>query len=288
VTASERRAAVAQVTAAHGFSERRALRFTGFPRATVRYRTRRPEQALLREKIKAHAEDRPRWGYRRIHVLLTREGWKVNRKRVHRLYRLEGLAVRRKGKRRRSQSPRPLREELTGPNQRWCLDFMSDTLASGRTFRCLNIVDEFNRECLAIDVAHSIPSVRVIEVLEQLREERGLPAVLISDNGSEFTSRAFDAWAYARGVKHDFIQPGKPIQNAFIESFNGSFRDECLNLHWFKSLADARRVIESWREDYNQVRPHSSLGGLTPQAWSEQHIGCDASLATPVGRTVNK
>lgn len=288
MTAPERRAAVAQITAAHQLSERRALRFTGFPRATVRYRCRRPEQALLREKIRAHATDRPRWGYRRIQVLLAREGWRVNLKRVHRLYRLEGLAVRRKGKRRRSEAPRPLRDELTGPNQRWCLDFMSDTLASGRTFRCLNIVDEFNRECLAIHVAHSIPSVQVIQVLEQLRDERGLPGVLITDNGSEFTSRAFDAWAYARGVKHEFIQPGKPIQNAFIESFNGSFRDECLNLHWFQSLADARSTIESWREDYNTVRPHSSLDGCTPRAWAQQHISCDASLATPAGTAVNK
>jgi putative transposase len=288
VTASERRAAVRQVTVAYEISERRALRFTGFPRATVRYRTRLPEQALLRERIRMHAGQRPRWGYRRIHVLLTREGWRVNEKRVHRLYRLEGLAVRRKGKRRRSESPRPVREEITGPNQRWCLDFVSDTLASGRTFRCLNILDEYNRECLAIDVAHSIPSRRVLEVLEQLREERGLPAVLISDNGSEFTSRVFDAWAYARSVKHEFIQPGKPVQNAFIESFNGSFRDECLNLHWFQSLADARHTIERWRTDYNEVRPHSSLRGMTPKTWDRNDDSRVASLATPAGTAVRK
>jgi len=223
---------VQQVRSKLGISERRALRWTGFPRASVRYQSRRPEQALLRERIRAHAADRPRWGYRRIHVLLDREGWRINEKRVHRLYRDEGLAVRRRGKRKRSTAPRVVREPILAPNRRWCLDFVSDTLSNGRTFRCLNIVDEFTRECLGVYVAHSIPSVAVIEALERLREERGLPEVLVSDNGSEFTSRAFDAWAYARGVKMEYIQPGKPVQNAFIESFNGSFRDECLNLHW--------------------------------------------------------
>lgn len=254
----------------------------------MRYQSRRPEQALLRERIRAHAADRPRWGYRRIHVLLMREGWRVNRKRVYRLYRQADLAVRRKGKRKRSQAPRLVREGLTRVNQRWCLDFMSDTLSHGRTFRCLSVLDEFTRECLAVLVAHSIPSVAVIEVLEQLREEHGLPEVLISDNGSEFTSRAFDAWAYARGVKLRYIEPGKPVQNAFIESFNGSLRDECLNLHWFGSLAQAKRLIESWRQDYNQVRPHSSLKGLTPQAWAERHTGGVAPLATPTGATVRE
>ena len=288
MTAAERRVVVQKVCAAQGISERRAVRWTGFPRATVPYQSRRPEQALLRERIRAHAAERPRWGYRRIHILLLREGWKVNRKRVQRLYREEALAVRRKGKRRRSQVPRPVREDLTAVNQRWCLDFVSDTLSSGRTFRCLCIVDEFTRECLAIEVAHSIPSLRVIEVLERLREERGLPAILISDNGSEFTSRAFDAWAYARSVKLSYIQPGKPVQNAFIESFNGSFRDECLNLHWFGSLADAKRVIEQWRDDYNRVRPHSSLAGLTPEAWAEQHAFGVAPLATPAGTAVRE
>lgn len=147
---------------------------------------------------------------------------------------------------------------------RWSMDFVSDTLSAGRRFRCLTVIDEFSRECLVIHVAHSIPAARVIEVLERLREERGLPAVIVTDNGSEFTSRAFDAWAYARGVKIDFIQPGKPVQNAFIESFNGTLRDDCLNLHWFLSLRDAQTTIEDWRRDYNEFRPHSSLGGLTP------------------------
>lgn len=240
----------------------------------MRYRGMREPQEELRARIKELAAERPRWGYRRIHLLLRREGWAVNRKRVERLYRAEGLAVRRRGRRRRSQVTWPVREVLGRPNVRWSLDFVSDTLSNGRTFRCLSIVDEFSRECLAIHVAHSIPALRVIDVLEQLRVERGLPEVMITDNGSEFTSRAFDAWAYARGVKIRYIQPGKPVQNCYIESFNRTFRDECLNLHWFVSLADARRTIEAWRVDYNRVRPHSSLGYLTPEEFIDvQSLG---------------
>lgn len=271
MTARERRRVVGQVQAAQGISERRAIRFTGFPRSTIRYRSRREPQEELRERIRALAGERPRWGYRRIHTLLRREAWAVNRKRVQRLYREEGLAVRRKGKRRRSQVPRPIREPLGQPNKRWSLDFASDTLSNGRTFRCLTVLDEFSRECLAIHDSHSIPAVRVIEVLERLREERGLPEIIITDNGSEFTSRAFDAWTYARGIKIEYIQPGKPVQNCFVESFIGSFRDECLNLHWFISSTDARRTIELWRQDYNRVRPHSSLGDLTPEEFVKKN-----------------
>ena len=279
MTARERRRVVERVQAAAGVSERRAIRFTGFPRSTIRYRSLRGPQEALRGRIRELAGQRPRWGYRRLHTLLCREGWAVNRKRVQRLYREEGLAVRRRGKRRRSQVPRPVRRPLSGPNERWSLDFMSDTLSSGRTFRCLTIVDEFSRECLAIHVAHSIPAVRVIEVLERLREERGLAPLLVTDNGSEFTSRAFDAWAYARGVRIDYIQPGKPVQNCFIESFNGTLRDECLNLHWFLTLEDAKRTIESWRTDYNRVRPHSSLRGLTPAEYAFHHSPGEKDLA---------
>ena len=271
MTARERRRVVAKVRAAKGISERRAIRWTGFPRSTIRYRSVGPTQDELRARIRALALERPRWGYRRIHVLLRREGWTVNRKRVYRLYRDEGLGVRRKGKRKRSQVPRIERAPLGGPGERWSLDFVHDTLSSGRSLRCLTVMDEFSREALAIHVAHSIPSVRVIEVLERLRTERGLPKVLVTDNGSEFTSRAFDAWAYARGVKLHYIQPGKPTQNCFIESFNGPLRDECLNLHWFPALSHARRIIEGWRKDYNEARPHSSLGDLTPSEFISTH-----------------
>lgn len=267
-----------RIQAAAGIGERRAIRFTGFARSTMRYRSVREPQDALRARIRELADQRKRWGYRMIYTVLRREGRPVNRKRVQRLYREEGLAVRRRGKRRRSQSPRPVRQRLGGPNERWSMDFMSDTLSSGRRFRCLTIIDEFNRESLAIHVAHSIPAVRVIEVLERLREERGLPNVIVTDNGSEFTSRAFDTWAYAREIKIDYIQPGRPVQNAFVESFNGTLRDDCLNMHWFLSLADAKRTIEEWRQDYNKVRPHSSLGGLTPAEYTgdpspdEEHL----------------
>ena len=228
MTTGERRQVVERVQAAAGVSERKAIRFTGFLSSTMRYRSVRPPQEELRERIKALAAERPRWGYRLIWNRLQREGWPVNHKRVQRLYREEGLAVRRRGRKRRSQVPRTPRISPTRPNERWSMDFMSDTLSSGRRFRCLTILDEFNRESLAIHVAHSIPAAGVIEVLERLREEKGLPTTIVTDNGSEFTSRAFDAWAYARGVQLEYIQPGKPTQNAFIESFNGTFRDDCL------------------------------------------------------------
>jgi putative transposase len=270
VTAQERRRVVENIRAAAGVSERRAIRFTGFPASTMRYKSLRDPQEELRARIKALAAQWPRWGYRYIHDLLRREGWAVNRKRVQRIYREEGLAVRRKGKKRRSQAPRVVRTPLSGPNERWTMDFMSDALSSGRRFRCLTVLDEFNRESLAIHVAHSIPAAGVIEVLERLRDERGLPETIVTDNGSEFRSRAFDAWAYARGVRIHYIEPGKPVQNCFIESFNGTFRDDCLNMHWFRSLPDARRTIEAWRKIYNEVRPHSSLGRLTPREFGER------------------
>jgi putative transposase len=264
VTTAERRQVVARVQGAAGVSERRAVRYTGFPRATIRYRSVRPPQTALRERIGELARERPRWGYRWIHRLLVREGWPVNRKRVQRLYREDGLAVRRRRKRRRSGIPRPVRPPLSGPNQRWSLDFVQDALSSGRRFRCLTVLDEFTREAVAIHVAYSIPAPSVIAVLERVRVERGLPTVVITDNGSEFRSRAFDAWAYSRDVRLDFIQPGKPQQNGFIESFNGTLRDDCLNLHWFPSLDRARVTIEAWRQDYNRIRPHGSLGERTP------------------------
>jgi putative transposase len=279
VTARERRRVVGKLQAARDISERRALRWTGFPRSSVRYRSTRPPQEELRDRIRELALERPRWGYRRIHILLGREGWAVNRKRVQRLYREQGLAVRRRGKRRRSQVARPVRAPLGRANERWSLDFITDALSNGRRFRCLVVLDEFTRQALAIEVAHSIPSARVIEVLERLRSERGLPSVIITDNGSEFTSRAFDAWAYARGVKLEYIQPGKPVQNCFIESFNGSLRDECLNLHWFVSLRDAQEAIERWRVDYNQIRPHSSLGERTPEEFASDTLGSGEASA---------
>jgi putative transposase len=214
--------------------------------------------------MKAVAYERPRFGYRRLHVMLRREGLMVNHKRVYRLYRLEGLAVRRKKRKRialLSRKPLPVGY---GPNERWSMDFMWDQLADGRSFRTLNIVDNFTRESLAIEVDVSLPGLRVTRVLDQLAEMRGLPKSIVMDNGPEFTGRELDAWAYRHGVALAFITPGKPTQNGYAESFNGKFRDECLNQHWFISLNDARRKIEDWRQDYNHVRPHSSLGNSPP------------------------
>jgi len=214
--------------------------------------------------LQAHAAERPRFGYRRLHTLVRREGLQVNHKRVYGVYRGAGLQVRR---RRRKRLTRGQRVPLPAPSrrgERWSMDFMADTLADGRGFRTLNVVDDFTRECVAIEVDRSLPGLRVVRVLDRLAETVGLPAVLVLDNGPEFSGRALDTWAYARRVHLRFIRPGKPIENAFVESFNGKFRDECLNEHWFASVTEARTLIEAWRVDYNTVRPHSALGGETP------------------------
>lgn len=187
------------------------------------------------------------------------------------------------------QASRPVRTPPTGPNQRWSMDFVSDSSSSGRRFRCLNIFDEFNRESVAQHAARSIPAVRVIEILERLRQDRGLPEAIVTDSSSEFTSHAFDARAYARGIRHELMHPGKPVQNCFVESFNGTFRDDCLNLHWFTassprdpapaSIEDAAPTIEAWRRDYNEVRPHSSLDWLTPSEYGTLHQQREEALA---------
>ena len=211
--------------------------------------------------------------YRRLHILLEREGLVVNHKRVHRIYRAAGLQVRR---RHRKRLTRAERIPLPVPDQRlarWSMDFPVDTLADGRGFRTLNIVDDFTRECLAIEVDRSLPGLRVARVLDRLHATIGLPPSIVVDNGPEFAGRTLDAWAYARGVTLRFIRPGKPVENAYIESFNGKFRDECLNEHWFVSLADAQATIEAWRVDYNTVRPHSSLDGATPEHFAKTTEG---------------
>jgi len=214
------------------------------------------------------AARRPRFGYRRLTILLRREGWVANHKRVYRVYRQEGLAVRRKRRKKLAAGARVVLPLPVRPNERWSMDFMGDTLASGRTFRTLNIVDDASRECLAIEVDTSLSGCRVTRVLDRIAATRPLPVMIVSDNGPEFTSKVLDAWAYARRVQLHFIRPGKPVENAFVESFNGKFRDECLNENWFLGLADAREKIETWRLDYNQVRPHSSLGDRTPTEYA--------------------
>ena len=263
---------------AHGFSERRACRLVGMARTSCRYeRQLQGEEEKLRARLCTLAGERPRFGYRRLTVLLRREGWAVNHKRVYRLYREAGLGVRRRKRKRIGAVERQALAIPTQQNERWSMDFISDALSAGRKFRSLNIVDDFNRECLAAEVDTSLTGARVVRVLERLREFRGLPRILVMDNGPEFAGQALDVWAYEQGVKLHFIDPGKPVQNAFIESFNGRMRDECLNEHWFVSLREARETIEAWRRDYNEVRPHTALGNRTPQEFT----ACGAALRSP-------
>ncbi|AMD47375.1 hypothetical protein H558_14885 [Bordetella holmesii H558] len=212
-----------------------------------------------------------RYGYRRIHVLLRREGWQANHKRIWRLHSLAGLSVRKRKRKRIAATERVVRPAAIAPNQSWSMDFVADGLAYGRRFRCLTIVDDYTRECLAIEVDTSLPGLRVAMVLQRLAEMRGLPRSITVDNGPEFAGRALDAWAYQAGVKLSFIRPGKPVENAYIESFNGKFRDECLNEHWFLSLRQAKSLIENWRVEYNTDRPHSALGYLTPAQFVQAH-----------------
>jgi putative transposase len=257
-----------------GTSLRRACRMIGLSTATWRYqRQSDPTNRTLLERLKAHAADRPRFGYRRLHTLVDREGLRVNHKRVYGVYRDAGLQVRRRRRKRLTRGQRVPLPLPTRRGERWSMDFMVDTLADGRGFRTLNIVDDYTRQCVAIEVDRSLPGLRVVRVLDRLAETIGLPDILVMDNGPEFSGRALDTWAYARGVQLRFIRPGKPIENAFVESFNGKFRDECLNEHWFASVAEARMLIEAWRVDYNTVRPHSALWGATPEQFANSLCG---------------
>ena len=232
----------------------------------MRYQRRiRSDEPAVRERLRALAAERPRWGYRRLHLLLKRELGVINHKRVKRLYRLEGLAIRRRARKRVARPPRGATTTPSWrPGETWAMDFMQDVLADGRRFRTLNVLDLVTRECLAIEVDTSLPGQRVVRLLEQLVLWHGAPKQITLDNGPEFTGQALDIWAYQRHVRLDFIDPGKPTQNGHLESFNGKFRDECLNVHWFRSLAEAQRLIENWRQSYNTERPHSALCGRTP------------------------
>lgn len=252
-----------------GRSERGACRVVGLSRSTWQYRAnRKRDDEPLKAAIRKIAEKRRRFGQERILLVLRREGWKDNHKRVSRVYGELGLSLRLKRRQKRSASVRVPMPAATGPNQAWTMDFVHDRLASGRVFKCLTVVDEFTRECLAIEVDFGLTGERVTRVLDRLIEQRGKPAGIRSDNGPEFAGNALDAWAYRQGVKLDFIQPGKPTQNAFIESFNGRLREECLNDNQFQTLVEAQVVIEVWRKDYNEERPHGSLNGLTPSEFA--------------------
>jgi len=246
-------------------SIRRACRALPVERSTYHYRSRRAGQAQLIERIREIAATRVRYGYRRIHVLLRRQGWQVNAKRVYRLYREIGLQLRNKAPKRRVKAKlREDRRPATRSNETWAMDFVHDQLATGTKLRVLTIVDTFSRFSPAIEPRFNFRGADVVEVLERVGREVGFPAAIRVDQGSEFVSRDLDLWAYQRGVTLDFSRPGKPTDNAFIESFNGKFRAECLNTHWFMSLDDARRKCEAWRRDYNEERPHSAIGNKTP------------------------
>lgn len=278
MTTTARRAVVGFLQESYELSQRRACTALGFLRSTCRYLCRRRDNVKLRARLKELALKRPRFGYRRLWTLLRRERIAVNHKRVHRLYREEGLQVRRRRRKRTSAVRNPLLAP-SRPNERWSIDFMRDTLGDARTFRTFNVVDDLTRECPAIEVAKSIPGARVTRVLEQIAAERGYPNQLVMDNGPEFTSQALDEWAYMNSVELHFITPGRPVENAYIESFNGKFRDECLNEHWFSTLDDARRTIEEWRRDYNEERPHSALGGMPPREYAAQFANLRAPSA---------
>ena len=265
VTPGQWRTAVTSAMKAADISERRACRFTGFSRSSQRYATQAGDDAL-RERLQTLAVLRPRWGYRRLCRLLRREGVTVNLKRVQRVYREAGLSVRRRPRKRVAveRVPRSTPSMPVAPNIRWSMDFVSDALADGRKFRAFSFVDDFSRECPVIAVDRSLPGERVVRELEQVAQVRGYPQAIVCDNGPEFRSEAMDQWAHQHGVTLQFIEPDKPVPNCFIQSFNGRLRHDCLNESWFVCQQDAQRTIETFRLDYNDVRPHSSLTGCTP------------------------
>ena len=246
----------------------------------VRYRSQAKDQSALRIRIRDFATSRVRYGYRRIQILLQREGWKVNHKRVYRLYKQEGLELRLKTrKKKRAALPRAVCPEATAPNDRWSIDFVSDRLADGRAFRVLSLVDNVSRVSPALEADFKMTGERVCEVLNRAIVAHGLPKTIRLDNGPEFAGKALDAWAYRRGVKLCFSRPGKPTDNAFCESFNGKLRDEFLTTNWFENMADVRVHLEKWREEYNRFRPHRSLGDLSPFEWLQSQLRPEKSGA---------
>jgi putative transposase len=245
-------------------SQRRAAGLIPVHNGTLRYRSTRDRQEALRQRLRELAAVRVRFGDRRLTVLLKREGWRVNAKRIYRLYDDEGLTVRTKPRKKLASRARVPLPAPTRPNERWSMDFVSARTADGRWFRTLTVLDVYTRESLALVADRSLTGVKVAASLTPIVGRRGAPVAIMVDNGSEFVSRAMDAWAYAHEVRLEFIRPGKPVENAFIESFNGRLRDECLNAHVFASTIEAQRVLDVWRQDYNHVRPHSALQDRTP------------------------
>lgn len=272
VTPAARREAAAHLGRVHGVSQRRACQTIGADRSSIRYRRRRPDDGSIRTRLREIAAVRRRFGYRRLHVLLRREGLLLNHKKLRRLYAEERLQVRRRGGRKRALGTRAPLTLPEGPNQRWSLDFLHDQLSDGRRFRILALVDDFTRECLALVADTSLSGQRVGRELDAVIAERGKPAACVSDNGTELTSMAILRWSQESGVEWHYIAPGKPQQNAFVESFNGRLRDELLNETLFASLAHARAALTAWRLDYNTVRPHSSIGNLSPADYAKLSV----------------
>lgn len=253
-----------------GLSERRGLAVAGMSASSLRYEPRPDRNAQLRQRIVALAQRHRRYGVEMIHLKLRQAGLLVNYKRVERLYRLEKLQVRR---RRRKKIPVAERQPLIRPgaaNEVWSMDFVFDRVATGRTIKSLVIVDDATHECVAIVAEHSIGGTHLTRILDEVCAKRGKPAIIRTDNGPEFVGKAMLNWSFRMGVQLKLIEPGKPNQNAYVESFNGRLRDECLNEHWFTSLAHAKAVIEDWRREYNEQRPKKSLGGLTPASYAKQ------------------
>ncbi len=264
VTPDAKRRAVAHACDRQGISQRRACKTLAVDRSSVRYKSIRPDDSDLREAMKKVAAERRRFGYRRIHIMLQRQDIEMNQKKLRRLYREERLQVRRRGGRKRALGSRRPMILPSRPNERWSLDFVSDAFTDGRRFRVLAVVDDFTRECLGLVADTSLSGTRVVRELDAIMARRAKPQTIVSDNGTELTSMAVLKWCQGTGIEWHYIAPGKPTQNAFVESFNGRFRDECLNDTLFASLADARIEISKWRKDYNHERPHSALGNIPP------------------------
>lgn len=257
---------------AYRCSKRRAVRLIGISRSYFYYQPTPRDDRAERARIREIAEARVRFGMWRIHTLMRREGWLINHKKTHRIYCEEGLNLRRRRPRRRvAAAHRMERPDLSTTNECWSMDFVADNLFNGNRIRALTVVDNFSRECLAITVDRTLRGSDVVATMEHITMMRGAPKRIQVDNGSEFISKALDLWAYENNVTLDFSRPGKPTDNPFIESFNGSFRDECLNIHWFLSLDDAQQKIEAWRVDYNEYRPHQSLNDKTPIEFVTEH-----------------
>lgn len=280
MSSQAKREAVTILMAERQMGVTRACGLVGISRSFFAYRSRRSPPQGLRERIHEIAMAKRRYGYRRIHVLLLREGWRINHKRTHRLYREAALQVRRRRRKRIIHGERTPLSRARRPNESWSMDFVSDALANGRRVRCLTLVDDFTKECLATVVDTSITGLRVARALDEVIERRSKPSSISVDNGPEFAGRVLDEWAYRRGIRLRFIRPGKPIENAYVESFNGRFRDECLNEHWFESLGEARALIEAWRHEYNQERPHSSIGNATPAEFAARWLAETAQITS--------